>query len=100
MPNLGAKISSHNQKLLSQDKEEGGGLVAGMKGDCNCQISLKADCPIPGACNTNGVVYQATVKSTGGGTETYIGLAKNFKKRFGGHKSFLRWMENSGKWTR
>ena len=40
------------------------------------------ECPIPGACNTNGVVYQATVRNNGGEEEYYIGLAQNFKTRF------------------
>ena len=44
---------------------------------------------MPGECNTNGVVYQATVKMDNGQVETYVGLAKNFKKRYGKHKKTL-----------
>ena len=54
--------------------------------------SLKSnvvDCPVPGECDSNGVIYQATVKSEGVKDEMYVGLAKNFKKRFAGHKSHL-----------
>ena len=39
-------------------------------------------CPIPRACNTEGVVYQATVKNNIGKKENYIGLAQNFKERY------------------
>ena len=46
----------------------------------------------------DGVVYQATVKSRGG-EETYIGLAKNFKKRFWGHKRTLQTKREEGKTT-
>ena len=58
--------------------------------NCNCQKTKVVDCPIPGACNTNGVVYKATVSSTGRPQECYVGLAKNFKKRFGEHKGTLK----------
>ena len=44
---------------------------------------------MPGEYNTNGVVYQATVKMDNGQVETYVGLAKNFKKRYGKHKKTL-----------
>ena len=44
---------------------------------------------MPGKCNQNGVVYQAKVDSAGGRQESYIGLAKNFKKRYPGHKKNL-----------
>ena len=57
---------------------------------CNCQKSKKQDCPIPGGCNQDGVVYQATVTSTGRKDECYIGLAKNFKKRFRKHKESMK----------
>ena len=36
-----------------------------------------------------GAVYQALVTSVGGGVESYIGLAKNFKKRYPKHKKTL-----------
>ena len=45
---------------------------------------------MPGACNQEGVIYQATVTSQGGrSTQTYVGLAKNFKARYSKHKSSL-----------
>ena len=44
---------------------------------------------MPGACNTDGVVYQANVKNNVGGQESYIGLAQNFKERFRKHRKNL-----------
>ena len=52
---------------------------------------------MPGECNTNGVVYQATVTTNNGETETYIGLAKNFKKRYSKHKATLLVKPTDGK---
>ena len=40
-------------------------------------------------CNTNGVVYQATVTNNTGAKEMYIGLAKNFKNRYRQHKKSM-----------
>ena len=58
--------------------------------NCNCQTSKKPDCPMPGKCNQDRIVYQATITSDGGRSENYVGLAKNFKKRWGKHKSTLK----------
>ena len=44
---------------------------------------------MPGLCNQDGAIYQATVSSAGGRVETYVGLAKNFKKRYPKHKKNL-----------
>ena len=46
---------------------------------------------MPGACNQNGVVYQATVTSEGGrNIQTYVCLAKKFKNIYSKHKASLR----------
>ena len=36
---------------------------------------------MPGKCNQDGVVYQASVESANGKVETYVGLSNNFNKR-------------------
>ena len=54
-----------------------------------CNYRNKQDCPVPGQFNQNGVVYQATVTSNTGRVGTYVGLAKNFKKRYPKHKKCL-----------
>ena len=43
---------------------------------------------MPDKCNQDGAIYQATI-TTRGKAETYVGLAKNFKKRYGKHKKCL-----------
>ena len=86
LPNMGAQVAKHNGKLLRKSTD--GSARPAPK--CNCQKSKKKDCPIPGSCNQDGVVYQATVTSTGGNEECYIGLAKNFKNRFGKHKASMK----------
>ena len=55
---------------------------------CNCRN--KNECPLPGKCLIESVIYQGSVK-TATGEETYIGLTANsFKARFGGHKSSFK----------
>ena len=85
LPNIGAQISKHNQKVLRQSQ----GGAAKPPPSCNCQKRFRKDCPIPGACNQDGVVYQATVTNNKGEGENYVGLAKNFKKRYRKHKDSL-----------
>ena len=44
---------------------------------------------MPGECNQDGAVYQATVTTENGKVETYVGLAKNFKRRYYKHEKCL-----------
>ena len=83
LPNMGAKIARHNAKILKNVNKNS----SKPKPSCNCRI--KEDCPIPGACNQSGVIYQATVKNNKGTEETYIGLASKFKNRFYKHKASM-----------
>jgi hypothetical protein len=83
LPNMGSLIGRHNSKVLKNS----GTTPPRPTASCNCQ--KKQDCPVPGMCNQKGVVYQATVNSAGGRQESYIGLAKNFKKRYPAHKRNL-----------
>ena len=83
LPNMGAKIARHNAKILKNcDK-----VTHENPPTCNCRS--KEDCPIPGACNQVGVIYQATVKNNRGKSETYIGLASRFKTRHYKHKASM-----------
>ena len=84
LPNMGSVVAQHNSKILRNTATNQGKPA----GNCNCQKRLRKECPMPGECNTNGVVYQATVTSTKS-VETYVGLAKNFKKRYRKHKTCL-----------
>ena len=73
MPNMKSTIASHNKSILSnitpaptQQSRDG----------CNCR--KKNECPLEGQCLQTNVVYQATVTSEAS-TESYVGLATNFK---------------------
>jgi hypothetical protein len=85
LPNMGRKIATHNSKILKKCLDPAPPPKAG----CNCQKSKKADCQLPGECNTNGVVYEAVVTTSDGQRESYVGLAKNFKRRWPKHKATL-----------
>ena len=54
---------------------------------CNCR--KKPDCLIEGKCLQSNVIYQATA-TTATTTETYVGLATNFKERYRNHQSSFR----------
>jgi hypothetical protein len=86
LPNMGQRLATHNSKVLKSVLDP----VPKPQPYCNCQITKKADCPLPGACNQDGVVYEATVQTTDGQTESYVGLAKHFKKRWPKHKTTLK----------
>ena len=92
MPNMGAQIARHNSRVLKSRGRQN-------PPSCNCQKSRVGECPIPGACNTNGVVYQATVRSSGGEEEHYVGLAQNFKTRFRTHRANLAQKKPEGSIT-
>ena len=55
--------------------------------ECNCR--KKDQCPLDGKCLTQNVVYQATV-STQSSSETYVGLATNFKEHYRNHTASFR----------
>ena len=99
LPNIGARIAGHNKKILRKAEEKKAEAVKTGVKPCNCQKSKVAECPTPGACNTDGVVYKATVSSSDGRKEYYVGLAKNFKLRFAGHKATLKTKPDSLKTT-
>ena len=67
-------ISSHHKHVLSNAN-----VPTAQPDTCNCR--KKPDCPLEGKCIQTNVIYQATV-TTETATETYAGLATNFKERF------------------
>ena len=92
---MGSIVAKHNSKIMKKSATQQAKPVA----ECNCKPSFKADCPMPGKCNQDGVVYQTTISSDGGKVNNYVGLAKNFKKRWGKHKSTLGDSEADGQTT-
>ena len=85
LPNMGRRLASHNSKILKQVANP----TPKPQAVCNCQKSLKDQCPVPGACNQDGAVYESTVATNDGKMESYVGLATNFKKRYYKHKKTL-----------
>ena len=86
LPNMGAHVSKHNNKIL---RNSFGKKSAPPPPKCNCIQSKVHECPLPGACKQEGVIYQATVQNSKGNKETYVGLASKFKSRFYKHKASL-----------
>ena len=79
MPNMKPIISSHNKHVLSKTN-----TPTEQPDTCNCR--KKPECPLEGNCLQTNVIYQATVarETT---TETYVGLATNFKERYRNHQT-------------
>ena len=90
---MGAQVARHNSKVLRNSKE----VMTRPPPSCNCQKSKVDNCPLPGACNQDGVVYQANIASRS--QESYIGLAKNFKKRFRKHRDTMKEKKTEGNTT-
>ena len=82
-PNLARTISAHNSKVIKQN------LPKPNVRTCSCPKN--AACPLGGQCLAENIVYQATVSSTDGAIEKYVGLtAPQFKKRLGNHKKSFK----------
>ena len=89
MPSFKVEILRHNQKVMKSEenppKNEG----------CNCRDK---ECPLETKnCQTDHVIYRATVTDKNQNINTYTGLTSNtFKRRFDGHTfSFNNRGENS-----
>ena len=88
MPNLKAKISSHNKKILKQNRKTEKEKL------CNCRKNNP--CPLNNKCLIKNVIYKATVKSENN-TKSYIGSTANtFKARWYAHKSDFKNAKNNG----
>ena len=74
-------ISSHNKKMLS-DCIQSRNSTETLDKECNC--CKKDQCLLEGRCLTSNVVYQATV-TIETSTDSYVGLATNFKERYRNH---------------
>ena len=84
-PNMGAQVAQHNSKIMRASSD----APRRPAPSCNCQKSKKNECPLPGACNQEGVIYQATIKNSKGDQETYVGLAEKFKQRHYKHRKSM-----------
>ena len=78
MDNMETIIKAHNSKIINKDHNK-------TPEKCNCR--KKEDCPLPGKCTIQNVIYEAKVK-TPNEEKTYIGLtATSFKARYTNHKA-------------
>ena len=78
MDNMETIIKAHNSKIINKDHNK-------TPETCNCR--KKEDCPLPGKCTIQNVIYEAKVK-TPNEEKTYIGLtATSFKARYTNHKA-------------
>ncbi|KAL9965170.1 hypothetical protein ACROYT_G028933 [Oculina patagonica] len=85
MPNMKSIISSHNKAVLSGFHQSQ--TTQTCNKECNCR--KKDQCPLDGKCLSQNVVYQATV-TTQTSSESYVGLASNFKDRYRNHTASFR----------
>ena len=92
LPNMGRKVANDNNMVLKTYTNGNHKTLA----TCNCQKSKKHECPVPGECNENGVIYEAKVTTSDGKTESYVGLAKKFKQRYSKHKKAIKDREADG----
>ena len=86
MPNLKACIDKHNRQVINM------GSNADKRAGCNCQVSKRDKCPLPGRCATRSVVYRASVRRHDRNTvDCYTGLTGDrFKDRYSKHMSDIR----------
>ena len=84
MPNMKSIISSRNKALLSDHHQS---QTQTSDKECNCR--KKDQCPLEGKCLIQNVVYQATF-TTQTSSESYVGLATNFKERYRNHTASFR----------
>ena len=83
MPNVSNIIAGHNKNILQQDK-------ALRELGCNCKGGSQT-CPLKGKCQTESLVYKATVTSPDNTVAEYIGQSStSFKTRFNNHTSSFR----------
>ena len=79
LPNMGAKVRRHNNKILNNTSKK---QKTRTPPSCNCIKSKKSECPLPGACNQQGVIYQATVENKKVKKKPILGLQANFRQDF------------------
>ena len=89
MANMGQVINRHNAKIVESPVKE-------TTPPCNCKQGPQT-CPVEGACQTKGVIYEATVTTNTGKKETYTGLtSRRFKDRYYEHTSDINNEKNEG----
>ena len=79
LPNVERIIAKHNRKILNTENAQDA---------CNC---VDEACPVEGSCQSEGVIYKATVTTEHNSIFKYIGLTGgSFKQRHTQHLSNFR----------
>jgi hypothetical protein len=77
-PNIKNHVERHNANLLNEDNSNND--IS--RDRCNCQVSRKKDCPLPGRCSAKDVVYKATVQRLDDNSEETYGTKGAGGKKF------------------
>ena len=83
----------HNVKILKnpQNTEDPPTTPPMGESEPNCNCNDKPNCPLDGQCQTDHLIYQATVTPENENSENSIGLtARTFKERWDEHKTSFR----------
>ena len=78
--NIKSLIQAHNKKILNAKPQT---QTPGVK-NCNCQVSVRDQCPLNNDCQQFDVIYEATTMENP--PKKYVGSTVDFKKRYGVHK--------------
>ena len=79
-------IQAHNRKILNTKPQ------AQKEKKCNCQISVRDQCPLKNDCQQYDVIYEATTSENP--PKKYVGSTIDFKKRYGSHKFSFKTLAN------
>lgn len=86
MPNMAAKISSHNKRTLKNYEQQ----PSSTPKTCNCR--KKDECPLDGKCLSQAVIYEAHIKSDNGDEGRYLGQCEpEFKTRWRDYKTSFKY---------
>ena len=81
--NMNKILTKHNQKVLNDHHRQ---MYPQQNTDlyCKCQVSRKANCPLPGRCSVTNLVYRASItRLDNNTTKTQTGCTVDFKQRYG-----------------
>jgi len=83
MSNVTQIISGRNKTILRKEAQ-----MPQEQATTTCNCRKKEECPLKGACLSEGVIYQAVVTTPNNRTKTYVGLTTtNLKTRWRNHQT-------------
>ena len=81
--NVAVKIAQHNARVLRGGKKD-------CNEGCNCPEKRKKECPIPGNCMAQNVIYGALIESETKNFGYYGMTGRRFKTRYNEHMGDIR----------